>query len=309
MLPSAAAELAEAQLGVIARWQLLQHASRGTLDQVVRAGWLAPIERGVLRVVGGAPLPDQVPIAAALRCRPLATVTGPYVLSRARIDGFDADAPFEILLAPGRRIAADLGFPYRTDPHPARAVQLLGQVRLAVLVDALIDAGRFVDEVGERNLRLAYDSLRWRGELTAEQFEAALADRPADDPGAAALREVFGVADLRSESEGERRIGGAACRFSPAPEPQVWVTRTRRVDWYFRVLKLALEYLGSVDHSTLRSRRADAARNRELAEAGIRVETLRAADVADEDALIARIAALLALRAKELGVPAPVFVG
>lgn len=93
------------------------------------------------------------------------------------------------------------------------------------------------------------------------------------------------------------------------PEPQVWVTPTRRVDGYFRALKLAFEYQGSVDHGTRRSRRADAGRARELARAGIRVESLSAADLVDEDALTARVAALLTLRAKELGLPAPVFVG
>lgn len=127
MLPSAAAELADSQLGIIARWQLLRHTTRGAVDQLVRSGWLTPVQRGVLRVSGCPSLPDQVPIAAALRCRPRATITGPYVLSRSRVDGFGPDAPFEILTVPERLITVELDFAHRRDSNPDRQVQYLGR--------------------------------------------------------------------------------------------------------------------------------------------------------------------------------------
>lgn len=309
MLPSVAAELAESQLGVVARWQLLRHMTRGAVDQLVRRGWLTPVERGVLRLTGSPRLPDQRPIAAALRCRPNATITGPYVLSRHRIDGFGPDAPFEILTMPERAITVELSFAHREDPKPDRLVEYLGAVRLATALDALIDSGRFIEQLGERALRLAYDTLRWRGLMTPDDMETELDSRGDADPGAAALRDAFGADDLRSESEGERRLGRVLTKFLPAAEPQVWVTQSRRVDWYFRALRLALEYNGSVDHRGRKARLADARREREVAAAGIRVESFTAADVADETALTARVAALLTLRARELGVPAPIFVG
>jgi hypothetical protein len=307
MFPDDVIDLLEAQLGVIARFQLREHVAPSAIDQHVRMDRLRPVARGVYRVAGGAVLPDQLALAAALVARPEATITGPFVLSRHRLDGFEPDAPFEVLLQPGRSDPR-AGGPYRRDPLPDRPVDRLGEVRLARPLDALLDSGRFRDRLGDRQLRLAYDQLRWRKLLRVEDLRAAIEQRR-DDPGAQAVAEVLDLDDLRSESEGERRLGRILGMFRPGPEAQVWVSRRRRVDWFFRPLRLGVEYDGSVDHAHRRGRQADLDRDRELAREGIRLELVTAADLRQEEVLVARIAGALALRARELRATAPVFIG
>lgn len=307
MFPTDVVDLLEAQLGVISRFQMRAHLTAAEIDQHVRTGRLRRVARGVYRVAGGAVLPDQVPFAAALVARPDATVTGPFVLSRHRLDGFGPDAPFEVLLRPGRAVPR-AGGPYRTDPFPDREVDWYGQVRLARPVDALLDAGRFRTQVGDRQLRLAYDQLRWRNLLRPQDLRAAIEARR-DDPGAQAIAHVLELDDLRSESEGERLVGRLLAGFRPSPEAQVWVSRRRRVDWFFRPLRLGIEYDGSVDHATRHGRQADLDRDRELAREGIRLELVTAADLRQEELLVARIAGALTLRARELRTTAPVYVG
>ncbi|MFA9446030.1 hypothetical protein [Egicoccus sp. AB-alg6-2] len=306
MLPEPALQLAENQLGVIARYQLLQHMDRHRAQHLCRCGYLHPIQRGVYRVRGGAALPDQAPIAAALRARN-GQVTGPFVLSRLRVDGFEPDAPFEVLKRPARRLR-HVDFAWRGSADYDRPGSHLGDVRLASPVDALVDSGRHRELLGDRKLRLAYDQLRWRKLINADRFADHLDALPADDPGVVGLQQALGLADLRSEAEGERRMGEIMQAFRPAPEAQVWVLAGRRVDWYFRDLKLALEYHGSVDHGWRDRQRADAQREGELAGAGIRVEAFTYADLTPVDDLLARLAGLLTLRARELGTTAPVYM-
>lgn len=306
LLPPAAVALAERQRGVIARFQLARWLGPAQIDGLVRRGFLLAIERGVYRVAGGARLAEQAPFAAALRSRPDAVVTGPFVLGHLRVDGYRPEDPFEILLAPGRRPPRNVTFPTRPDPIPQRPVGRDGEVRLAGPLDALIDAARFREVVGDRRLRLAYDWLRWRGLIDRDRVGRRLEELADVDVGARQLLEVLdGPGGLDSESDGERKLGRLAMRFDPPPEPQVYVTPARRADWYFRGLRQILEYLGSVDHDTLLGRIADDERDAELAQHQIRVRYVRRQDLDDVPALVASIAGTLAVRAHELGVAAP----
>jgi hypothetical protein len=307
MLPPPAVALLEAQLGVIARHQLQRWLTKGQVDNLLRGGRLEPIERGVARLVGSARDPRQCAVAAGLRARPGAVVTGPLVLAHARIDGFRLDHPYEVLFRPGRR-RPRLSAPCRPDPEPERRVTLLGEARFATPVDALIDCGRFRDQLGDRTLRLGYDQLRWRGLTGAEHFVRRLSVL-SDDPGARAFRDLLGACDPRSESEGERQVGELIGGFRPRPEPQVRVTPTRRVDGYFVGLRFGVEYHGSVDHAPASARDADLRREAELRRENIRIEVVTARDLRDPDHLVARLAASLTMRARELGRPAPVYVG
>lgn len=67
----------------------------------------------------------------------------------------------------------------------------------------------------------------------------------------------------RADTDGERVLGRLLQHFEPPPEPQVWVTPGRRTDWCFRMLRLAVEYLGSVDHGFAARRAADLVRDDE----------------------------------------------
>jgi hypothetical protein len=307
-LPRPLLLLAERQLGLLSRRQLLRHLGPDAADGVVRHGHLVRVERGVYRVPGGTPSPLQPAVAAALRAGRGATLTGAAVLAHHRVDGVDpAEAPFEVLVGEGRRLEA-VSFPWRRDPNPARRTTLLGEVRLATVDDALVHSIRSRDVLGDRTLRLACDWLGWRGLLDRDGFVQRLVTQASADPDAAALLEVIGGLVLgRCESDGERTLGVLATRFDPPPEPQVWLPGPRRADWYFELLRLALEYDGRVDHDGENGRLADRARDDDLAEHGIVVVRFTAADLADEPGCVAELASRLTLRAHELGLPAPTY--
>jgi hypothetical protein len=307
-LPPFAVRIAESQLGVLARRQLLAGMLEHQADALLRGPWFEPLELGVHRVVGGARLPAQRAIAAALRGRAGAVLTGPVVLALYGVDGFAGDEPFVVLTPPGRRLKG-VDFRQRTDPDPDRPVSVRGAVRLVGPVDALIDSAEFVEELGARRLRLAHDVLRWRGQLQRGVLGDRIRTLGPRSPGASALVELLELDERRSTGEGERALGRLLSRFHPAPEPEVWVTPHRRVDWYFRSLRFGYEYQGSVDHATLAGRIADAARDVELRREGIRIGYLSAGDLADEGSLLATVAGALAARAHELGVAAPALRG
>ena len=83
------------------------------------------------------------------------------------------------------------------------------------------------------------------------------------------------------------------------------MTPYRRVDWWFRSVRVAVEYQGRVDHDGAAGREADRVRDDELATAGIRLLYVTAGDLHDERVLLATVAGALAARAHELGVTAP----
>lgn len=306
VLPRPAQTLAQRQFGVVARFQLLRWLRPVQVDGLVRHGLLVRLERGVYRVAGGAVLAEQRPVAAALRVRPAATVTGPFVLGHLRVDGFTPDDPFELLVSPRRELPRNVDFAYRRDPRPNRPVIKLGEVRLARPFDALLDTCRLRADVGDRRLRLAYDWLRWRDLIDTDRAARELARLATVDAGAQVLLEVLDGVGLEPESDGERRLGGLVRLFDPEPEPQAWVTPRRRVDWYFRTARCGWEYLGTVDHAHVAGRIRDDQRDAELRRAGIHLSYVTAADLADESALLATIAGTLTVRAHAFGVTPPV---
>lgn len=260
------------------------------------------------RVVGGARLPEQAAIAAALRAGAGAVLSGPVVLALYGVDGFRGDEPFVVLLPAGRRLR-HAGFPVRRDVDPQRPTGARGDVQLVGPLDALIDSSAFVDEIGARRLRLAHDVLRWRGLLRPGELTARASALGVTGLRAASLADLLGMDGQASTGDGERRLGRLLSRFRPAPEPEVWVTPHRRVDWYFRSVRYGLEYQGTVDHATGAGRRDDATRDRELRREGIRVGYVTADDLEDQRALLATVAGALAARADELGVRPPALAG
>jgi hypothetical protein len=245
-LPPDALDLAARQYGVLSRRQLLRWLPPSSLEGKVRRRAFEPLERGVYRVTDGVAVAGQSAVAAALRCGPGAVLTGPFVLGHHRIEGFDLDAPFEVLV-PSRRRLANLAFTTRRDPDPGRPVELLGEVRLASKVDALVDSARHLGRYTDRQLRRAYDQLRFVHDVRTAAVERRIASRGQDDPAVAVLLAAVD-GDLVVESEGERTLAPFLRRLDPAPEPQVWVTPRRRVDFYLRGLRFAWEYLGDADH-------------------------------------------------------------
>lgn len=308
---AAAAALADDQRGVLARYQLVRLTSRQVADDLIRSDRFAQVDppvRGVHRVRGSGAGPEQFAFAAALRARPKATISGPLVLGLLGVPGFTTSDPFEVLVQSGRRLR-NVSFAHRTDPDPDRAVAWYGEVRVASPIDGLIDAAAFVDQVGERRLRVAWDHLRWEGISRTDRLHQRLEELRDVAPGVAILERILQeTGGIEVESEGERALAPVLRCFEPAPEPQVWVTRRRRVDFYFRSLRLAYEYLGGVDHTTVQQRLADDQRDGDLRRAGVRAQYVTARDLDDPVALQAQVAGVLVVRAHELGVapPAPV---
>lgn len=309
MVPEPILSLAEAQRGVIARYQVVHLAGAGVADYLMRSRWCGPLDppvRGVRRVRGGAGLDEQQAFAAALRARPKATITGPIVLGLLGVGEIDTDAPFEILVNQSRRLS-NVPFPYRVDPDPDRPVMRHGHVRLANPLDALIDSAAFAAQLGERPLRVAWDQLRWRGIAHTDRLVRRIEELDGSAPGAARLRDVLELGGgAGPESEGERKLGRVLDCFEPRPEPQIWVTPSRRVDWYFRHLRLGYEYLGRVDHATSSGRIRDDARDRELREEGVRLHYVTAEDLREPRSLLATVAGALTVRAHELAASPPI---
>jgi hypothetical protein len=301
--------LLDAQRGLVGRFQVAAILDSGDrADALLRGPWfehLDPPVRGVRRLQGCRWVPEQQAFAHALRARPGATLTGPGALGLLRVPGFTPDDPFELLLQPGRRLRG-LDVPRRVDPDPGRAVTTYGEVRVAAPLDALIDAAAFVEDVGERRIRVAWDHLRWEGVVRTNRLAPRLAELRDIAPGAVILERILRDAGgLRVESEGERSLAPILDCFDPRPERQAWVRPGRRVDYYFRPVRMAWEYLGRADHAAVADRIADDERDVELRRDGIRVQYVTAGDVADPVALLGRVAGALTIRAHELGVAPP----
>lgn len=302
-LPEPALELSTAQYAVLARWQLRRWISVRAIDGHVRRGNLQPCGYGVYRVPGS-DRPEQAAIAGALRARPEAVVTGPYVLAHLRLDHFDPTSPFVVLTVPGRELRTN-DFEHRADWVQDRTFLEVGEVRLASAVDALIDSALWRGRVTDRSLRVARDQLGWRGLVSGDALDRRIEERGEHDPAVRAFLELFDGCDLSSQSEGERRLGELLARLLPSPEAQVWVLPHRRVDWYLRLVRLAIEYQGGIDHAHADGRRLDAARQAELAAADIEVFYVTDADLRHPAMLLAAIVRVVERRAAELGVPPP----
>lgn len=303
-LPEPVVARAEHQFGVLGRVQLLRWLTEDQVDGLVRSGVFLPIERGAYRVAGGATMPEQAAMAAVIRARPGAVITGPLVLALLGVDGFTRSDPFEVLTAPGRRLRG-VTFRHRANPTPTTPTAQFRGLPIARPTACLVDAHRWVSVIGDRRLRLGTDAARWKKLTTDEKLVARARHLGRSDPGGGRILAMADSGDLKCESQGERDLGALLRRFKPPPEAQVWVTPKRRVDWYWRSLRLALEYLGTVDHATVAGRLADAQRDEELRQVGVRTVPVTATDLRDPDALLPTVAAALTVRAAQLGHAAP----
>jgi hypothetical protein len=304
MLDDDALTTAEAQLGVIARFQLLDGRSRGEVEAALVSGQLERLLRGVYRVRGAPRTPEQWMVAACLRARPAAVVTGPAVLARHRVEGFHLEHPFEVVLRPGRQLRA-IEFAHREDPDPRRRVHRVGGARFATPLDAFLESAPHIDRLGERAFRGAYDRLRFRFGVREDALRRRATVLAAGLPPIVDLLALLELDGLAVESDGERRVGRLLSRFSPAPEAQVWLATGHRADWFFRDLRLVIEYQGRLDHLGASNRAADREREQALQRIGIATYPVVHEDLDRPEVLLSSLAGALALRAAKLGVPAP----
>ena len=296
-------DLFERQFGVASRRQFRALLTEDQIDGLVQSGVLRPIHRGVYRVDGAPHTPEQLAMAAVLRARAGARIDGPFVLGLLGVDGFTRDDPFEVLVAEGRRLH-NVDFPWRPDPVPGLGAASHGALPIVTPARAFVATARLLSD-DERRLRVGIHSARWRGTVTPPRLREWVDRLHGLDPGSDTLRALFEQGVLENESEGETELGRHLALFDPAPEPQVWVTPTLRVDWYWRQLRLAPEYDGAVDHAHAAGRRHDRRREEELAALGVQRVPVRAADLARPDELLRWMEAVTLVRARELAVTPP----
>lgn len=302
-IPDQLLELARDQLGLLARRQVASTLDPITADNVLTGARFTRVHRGVYLVRGSAPHPCQAAVAASLRAGDRAVLTGPAALRLLDLDGVALGERAAIAVPPGRRLRG-LGVPLLRDRDPSRPTWALGEIRVAAPTDALLESCLLDPQPPPRGLRLAHDRLRWTGRLQPGVLQRRLLalGLRGDDPR---LRQLTELDRQRATGDGERGLGHLLSRFDPPPEPQVWVTPHRCVDWYFRPLQVGIEYQGTVDHDSAAGRRSDRARDEELSMVGIRLLYVTAADLDDQRSLLARVAAALAVRADELGQQTP----
>lgn len=296
--------LAEAQLGLVSRAQLITEVGLPRARAAMESPGLQRVTRGVYRLRGTPVHRHTSALARGLRWGDRSVVTGAAALELGGPAGvhLGSRAPALVGLAPGLRIRSP-GVATIVDHPPGRRATRLGAIRVALPVDALVDLLTLPGPASSRELRLAFDQLRWAGmlrpgELRRRSTELGVAD-------AIDGHELLDHDGGASTGWGERRLEGLARRFDPEPHAQYWVTPTRRADLYFPGVRLAVEYQGSVDHEHAAGRARDRVRDAELAAAGIRVLYLSRLDLRDEVATMATIAAALTTRAHQLGTTAP----
>ncbi|MFU8839749.1 MAG: type IV toxin-antitoxin system AbiEi family antitoxin domain-containing protein [Nitriliruptoraceae bacterium] len=302
-IPDQTLELARQQLGLLTRRQLVAAIGQVAADHAVASQRFERVQRGVYLIRGSAPHPCQPAVAATLRAGDGAVLTGPAALRLMDLEGIHLGEGFAVALPAGRRLR-DLGVPLLRRRDPARATWRLGQIEVAAPTDALIESCLLEPPPAPRALRLAHDRLRWTGRLQPGVLHERVTRLrvPVDAPHVRALLHLDGQ---RATGDGERGLGQLLTRFDPPPEPQVWVTPHRCIDWYFRSLQVGVEYQGVVDHDGAAGRRRDRARDDELSMVGVRLLYVTAADLDDDRSLLARVAAALTVRADELGKAAP----
>ena len=241
-------------------------------------------------------------MAALLRGRPGACLTGPFILGLFDVDGFCPTDPFDVLLKPGRRLRG-VGFPHRHNPTPKSPTASRGALVVVSITAALVDSARCLD--GEdRRLRLAYDQCRWKGMTTADKVAARIRELGQRDPGASRFATLLADSGYRPESDGERAAGQALRGIDPEPESQMWVGRYR-IDWYWPLYRFGIEYQGVVDHVGVQADADDAQRAADLSRSGIKILTVTSRDVAHPGTFRVWGHAQLVVRAHELKLPAP----
>lgn len=303
-MPSPALELFERQHSVASRQQLTQWMSGAQVEGLLRRGRLVRVERGVYRPSGASLTREASALAAVLRCPDGARLTGPFVLGALGLEGFDLTDEYEVLVPRGKR-PTNVTFPIREDPDESSLTARWCEIPVAPVDTCLIDAARPVFGIETGRLLSAYDSARWRRLTTTARFGDALVHVGPQDKGARRWRRLEPRGILVAESKKERLLAGWLDAFDPAPEPQVWVTPRRRVDFYWRLLRLALEYQGRGAHGHEAGRLRDLLREDELDRVGAVVLPIVAEDLVDQVLFLDWVERIAIERARQLGVPAP----
>jgi hypothetical protein len=148
------------QFGIASRPQLLSCGlTEGQVEGLVARGGLEKVLCGTYRVPGSAVPVEQTAMAAVIRCRPRARLTGPFVLGLLGVEGFSTADAFEVLVPPERRVR-NVPFMVRKDPLPGQFAAMLGPLPVVTATRALVETAR---RVHGKRLVVGIDSARWLG--------------------------------------------------------------------------------------------------------------------------------------------------
>lgn len=284
-----ALEILADQVGVVSRRQLRDLGlKKGHIDGLIRRGHLRRVAHGTyLRTAAGrSHLQDA--LAACLRARHPARVTGLLILAMLGCEEYDADdAPFTILLSPGRRLV-NVDFPTREDPAPDRDHARYGALQGTTPARTIFELA--VELVDDEALLLAADRLRWRCRVGAAEL-ARLAEALPDHPGTPRLQDLGLLHTARPETPGERNLAEVLAPLGLPIEWQVWLAPDLRVDALVVDCGLVVEHAGPTHHSD-RDRAKDTVRDQRIRGLGHEVVHTTASDLQHPEVLRARILAI-----------------
>lgn len=285
--------LSERQHGVVTRQQLLAEGiCANTIRSTVRSGRLLRVSYGVYVLPGTVDSHAREVMVAALRCGPGARIAGERMLAFLNVHEASRSGPFVVLTRPGRRVT---GVPWLVRPN------LLGPDDDVAVIDRIPSfrpARHLLEAAVHRSdgdVERLVDGLRWSRHGVSD-LQALVAHTPMH-PGSRRLA-ASGLIDVGvGESPPERTIDTLLAHLHPSR--QVLLLDRYRVDLYFAVARLVIEYDGPLHRAPAR-RAKDQRRDDDLRQAGIEVIRLTKEDLADEDALVRRIEAVIARRAAML---------
>ena len=223
-------------------------------------------------------------------------MTGHRVLGFLGLRGADINAPFSILVPPGRRVS-NVPFPVIADvalgDHDARYGPVPGTTPALTLAE-LARGG-----VNDAELLNVFDRLRWAGLLTRARLEVGLRALECH-PGVPRLLELLDSGAADPESPPERLLVPLLESVCAGVEVQVWVAPHVRVDALWRDLSIVVEYIGRDAHGDGRDRMMDSQRDALLRELGYAVIYIAHEDLADPERLRRRLLVARATRRAEL---------
>lgn len=248
-------------------------------------------DRRLRRISHGVYVPATTPATLQERAKAIAAACGPGQVAVDRtaawLHGIDVlgsaetqvETPLEFCAAPGaaRIERPDVRGRHRT-LHPSDLMELHG-VTVTSPVRTALDLGCVLRR---REALAALDAFARLHGVTMADLRVNL-DRYRGRRGVIQLRELIEYVDPRAESPRESWTRLAIIDAGlPTPEPQIWIDidgrPTYRLDLAYRLARIAVEYDGEGDHSTVEQRVRDERRRRDLRRLGWRVIVIRDGD-------------------------------
>lgn len=279
------------QLGLVTRWQLVRELgySEGTVEGWVARGHLESVRCqgvklvGVYRSPAGARPPEQLLLAAALRCRPRAWVTGEAALGLLGFDGHSPRSSFRVLVPPGRWVC-NVPFPVDQDACYMRDRARSGGIPITKPARSIVEAARTLEP---KRLRTTVDEAVWRTVLSIPQLRACAG--ALNHRGARAVLAMIDSGVFAQESDGERALQPVLAGLDPPPVWQYYVCPGIRVDCCLADVPLVIEYCGDQAHGRPHQRERDHERTRTIEALGYVVLEVWKQDLAQPEVLRARI--------------------